>query len=111
MRGMARPSRGEHVSYLVKCSGVAVGESNLAHGDPVAGVLKDEFRSTAEFDRRRARVLAGQDLELLDATGALVPTRSIRVRQNSPASRSQEIWWLEVSLADARTLEMQRRCG
>ena len=108
---MVHISHGEYVRYLIKCGGVAVGESDLGHCDPADGVLRGRLRPTAEFDRRRARVLAGQDLELLDEAGALVSIEYVRVYREGTAGRSQESLWLEVSLADARTSATRRRCG
>ncbi len=86
--------------YLVKCGGVAVGVSTLARRDPAAGVLRDELCPTAEFELLRGRVLAGQDLELLDEAGELVPTRRVRVYRDGRASGSKGSLWLEVSLAE-----------
>ena len=78
------------MSYTVRLRGIIVGRAELAASDPVTGARSGAFRPGPGFDlveplfqlsgQRYERAMQALKLELLDDKGAVVPTKSIDIR-------------------------------
>ena len=78
------------MSVTVRLRGIIVGRADLASLDPVTGARSGAFRPGPGFDlveplfqlsgQRYQQAMHALELELLDDTGAVVPARSIDIR-------------------------------
>jgi hypothetical protein len=78
------------VSYTVRLRGIIVGRADLAESDPSTGARSGTFKPGPGYDlveplfqlrgTRFEQAMRALGLELLDDRGAVVPTRSIDIR-------------------------------
>ena len=78
------------MSYTVRLRGIIVGRAELAASDPTTGARSGAFRPGPGFDlveplfqlsgQRYEQAMQALKLELLDDKGAVVPTKSIDIR-------------------------------
>ncbi len=78
------------MTYTLRLRGIIVGRSDLEHTGTTTSARSGEFRPGPGYElveplfqlsgERRERALRALALELLDPTGAVVPTRTIDIR-------------------------------